>query len=329
MLRLLAPSIIWDPPSLLYTILTQPVKTLIRLLDLTFNLLRPRPKPGQPSVRIVCISDTHCLKASHVPDGDLLIHAGDLANLGNVQEIQAQIDWLNSLPHQYKVVIAGNHDRHLDPRSRESLPLQDRYDVLDWKGLWYLQHSSVTLKFHGGRRQLKIYGAPQTPTSKKDDHAFRYMQDSDAWSDTVPRDIDILVTHTPPKYHLDLPAALGCEHLLNEVWEVQPPLHVFGHIHAGKSDFVGRLRGGKQVVRWDDGQSTLENAMRRSNGFFRAVLDPRSWLDVAQVIFHGASGVIWERIWGGSIPSTTTMVLASLMYCNTGQLGNPPQIVDI
>jgi predicted phosphohydrolase len=328
MLRLLAPSIIWDPPSLLYTILTQPVKTLIRLLDLTFNLLRPGPKPGNPPIRVVCISDTHCLKTSNIPDGDLLIHAGDLANLGSAEEIQAQIDWLNSLPHEYKVVIAGNHDRHLDPRSRETLPLQDRYDVINWKSLWYLQHSSVSLKFSGGRR-LNIYGAPQTPTSKRDDHAFRYQEGFDAWSGTVPRDIDILVTHAPPKYHLDLPAALGCAHLLDEVWDVQPTLHVFGHIHAGKSDFVGRLKGGREVVRWDDSQRSVENALRRPDGFVRGIIDPRSWLDVARVMFYGISSVLWERIWGGSSPQSTVMVLASLMYCNTGHLGNRPQVVDI
>ena len=328
MLRLLAPSVIWDPPSLLYTILIQPVKTLIRLLDLTFNLLRPRPKPGSPTIRIVCISDTHCLKAWHIPDGDLLIHAGDLANLGSAAEIQPQIDWLNSLPHEHKVVIAGNHDRHLDPRSRETLSIQDKNAMLNWRGIWYLQHSSVKLKFQGGR-ELSIHGAPQTPASKKDDHAFRYSKDSDAWSDTVPRDVDILVTHSPPKYHLDLPVGLGCEYLLREVWQVQPTLHVFGHVHAGKSDFVGMLKGGKEIARWDEGQQCLEHALRRPDGFLRGILDPRSWLDVAQVIFYGISSVLWEQIWGGESRQPTTMVLASLMYCNSGKLGNPAQVVDI
>jgi Icc-related predicted phosphoesterase len=328
LLRLLAPSIIWDPPSLLYTVLTQPVKTLVRLLDLVLNLLRPRSKPGTPAIRVVCISDTHCLKTTNIPDGDLLIHAGDLTNLGNVSEIQAQIDWLNSLPHEHKVVIAGNHDRHLDPRSREALPLEERYDVINWRSLWYLQHSAVTLKFAGGR-QLKVYGAPQTPTAQLDDHGFRYIESSDAWTDTIPPDVDVLITHTPPKFHMDLPAALGCEHLLREVWEIQPTLHVFGHIHAGKSDFVGGFKAGQETVRWDDGQRVYENALRRKDGFIRGILDPRSWFDAVQIVFYGISNVLWEQVWGGSSPPTTTMVLASLMYCNTGRLGNPPITVDI
>ena len=328
MLRLLAPSIIWDPPSLLYTILTQPVKTLIRLLDFTFNLLRPKPRPIQPAIRIVCISDTHCLKAEKIPDGDLLIHAGDLANLGSAEEIQAQINWLDSLPHDKKVVIAGNHDRHLDPRSRETLPIEHRNATLNWKSLYYLQHNTVTLKFNNGR-ELKIYGAPQTPTSKRDDHAFRYPEGSDAWSDTIPRDVDVLVTHTPPQYHLDLPAALGCESLLAEVWKVQPTLHIFGHIHAGKRDFVGELKSGREIARWDNSQRCLEQALRRPDGVFRGLLDPRSWLDIMKVCFYGLSGVLWERLMGGDYPQPTIMVLASLMYNNTGVLGNPPQVVDI
>ena len=328
MMRLLAPPTIWEPPSLLYTILTQPVKTLIRLLDLTLNLLRPRPKPLSPAIRVVCISDTHCLKTSEIPDGDLLIHAGDLTNLGSAEEGQDQINWLDSLPHEHKVAIAGNHDRHLDPRSREVLPLEDQQRLLDWKGIRYLQHSAVTLKFRGSRA-LTIYGAPQTPASKRDDHAFRYLEGSDAWSDTIPKDIDILVTHSPPKYHLDLPVALGCEYLLGEVWHVQPTLHVFGHVHAGKSDLVGRLKGGTEVARWDESQQSLERALSRPDGFFRGLLDPRSWLDVSQIIFYGISSILWEQVWGGQSPQPTFMVLASLKYCDTDQLRNPARVVEI
>ena len=328
MLRLLAPSVIWDPPSLLYTILTQPVKTLVRLLDFVFNLLRPKPQLPPSPIRVICISDTHCLKTSDIPDGDLLIHAGDLTNLGSAEEIQPQINWINSLPHEQKVVIAGNHDRHLDPRSRATLPAEHRNAVLNWKSIHYLQHNTATLKFRNGR-ELKIYGAPQTPTDERDDHAFRYITGSDAWSDTVPADVDILVTHCPPKYHLDLPVALGCDNLLKEVWKVQPSLHVFGHVHSGKTEFVASLTGGKQLARWDDSQKTLENALARPDGFFRGILDPRSWLDVASVCFYGASGILWERFMGGDNPQPTTMVLATLVYDNTGKIGHPAQVVDV
>lgn len=328
LLQRLAPPIVWDPPSLLYQTLSQPVKTLVRLLDLVFNLLRSPPEPGTPPIKVVCISDTHCIKAANIPDGDLLIHAGDLANLGSPAEIQRQLDWLDSLPHEHKVVIAGNHDRYLDPRSRRTLSSQDRQARLNWKSLKYLQHNAVNLKFSNGR-QLKVYGAPQTPADKKDDFAFRYPRGSDAWSNTIPKDLDVLVTHTPPKFHLDLPVTMGCEHLLAEVWKVQPTLHIFGHVHAGKTDFFGRLKGGREVVRWDECRACLERALSRPDGFMRGLIDPRGWFDVAIMLFHGTASVLWTRVWGGEGARSTTVVNAALMFNSTGHLGNPPQVIAV
>ena len=76
------------------------------------------PPPDKQPIRVVCISDTHTLEWIDVPDGDLLIHAGDLTNDGSVRDIQRAIDWLKTLPHRHKVVIAGNHDSYFDIRSR-------------------------------------------------------------------------------------------------------------------------------------------------------------------------------------------------------------------
>jgi Calcineurin-like phosphoesterase len=61
---------------------------------------------------IVCISDTHGQHAKlSVPDGDVLIHAGDFMKFGNrPQEIVDFNRWLAKQPHRFKVVIAGNHD---------------------------------------------------------------------------------------------------------------------------------------------------------------------------------------------------------------------------
>lgn len=323
-----APNHIFDPPALLYLLRTQPMKTLIRFLDYFFNVFRSAPKASAPPIRVVCISDTHCLKTPYIPDGDLLIHAGDLANKGTPEELQAQIDWLDSFRHEHKIVIAGNHDTYLDARSRTTLAPSDQKGTLDWKGLRYLQHNSATLKFQSGRT-IKVYGAPQIPECGGPQNAFQYPRGRDAWFDTVPEDTDILVTHTPPKYHLDLPVALGCEHLLQELWRVQPALHVFGHIHAGKSDLLGMLKGGKEVVRWDERQARVERALARKDGFFPAVLDPRAWVDLIKITFYAAGGAVWTRVWGGKTPRSTTMVLASLKYCNTGELRNPAQVVEI
>ncbi|KAL2128395.1 hypothetical protein VTI74DRAFT_9251 [Chaetomium olivicolor] len=79
-------------------------------------------------------------------------------------------------------------------------------------------------------RQLRVYGSPRSPCHGN--WAFQYPNGADVWAGTVPRDIDILVTHRPPRGHLDL-LRLGCEHLLRELWRVRPRLHVFGHVHEG------------------------------------------------------------------------------------------------
>jgi len=63
-------------------------------------------------VRLVCISDTHSLhrRIPDVPDGDVLIHAGDCLGAGTLDNVEDLNDWLGTLPHRHKIVIAGNHD---------------------------------------------------------------------------------------------------------------------------------------------------------------------------------------------------------------------------
>jgi hypothetical protein len=74
--------------------------------------IHPRA-PGTPPMKIVCISDTHNHRPV-LPQGDMVIHAGDLTINGSLAELEEQIAWLNSLPgFAAKTVIAGNHDRCL------------------------------------------------------------------------------------------------------------------------------------------------------------------------------------------------------------------------
>lgn len=315
---------IFEPPTRLERLLSAPLKYLISLLYRLSTRLRSAPKAKSPAIKVVCISDTHSLKYDDVPDGDLLIHAGDLTNNGTIPEIQQALNWLASLPHKYKVIIAGNHDTFLDPRSRETLQEADKTGRLDWKGMHYLQHSSIALDFRthqNGTRRLNIYGAPQIPQCGGSNFAFQYPRGQDAWSNTVPGNTDILITHTPPKYHLDLVnPSLGCEHLLREIWRVRPRLHVFGHVHVG---------AGRRVIRYDGAQKAYESGMSaKSRGLIQEVFDLSSWVALARVIFYGSTGILWNQVWGGE-PRSTTMINAALMYNNTGKLGNRVQVVDV
>ena len=65
-------------------------------------------------VRFVCISDTHSKhdEMTHpIPNGDILIHAGDFTNYGGIEEVEKFSSFLKTLDDKfkYKVVIAGNH----------------------------------------------------------------------------------------------------------------------------------------------------------------------------------------------------------------------------
>ena len=180
------------------------------------------------SVSVVCISDTHNITDDlALPPGDVLIHAGDLTQSGSVTEIQRTIAWLNAQSYRYKyiIAIAGNHENYLDPTKRNA---EDANAKLDWGSLVYLQDSSTILKFPSGRR-LKVFGSPWT--IKSGNWAFEYPKGEDKWTARVEKDVDVLVTHSPPRRHLDL--GRGDDNLRKELWRVRPKLHVFGHIHNG------------------------------------------------------------------------------------------------
>ena len=74
----------------------------------------PPPK-ADGMVRFVAISDTHSLidtrgnqhPAPVIPDGDVLIHAGDFSYFGLPHEVESFNSWIGGLPHATKLVIAG------------------------------------------------------------------------------------------------------------------------------------------------------------------------------------------------------------------------------
>ena len=61
--------------------------------------------------RFVCVSDTHNASpadgAFKLPDGDVLVHAGDLTNQGTYAEIRKTLDWIEAADFEAKIVIAG------------------------------------------------------------------------------------------------------------------------------------------------------------------------------------------------------------------------------
>jgi predicted phosphodiesterase len=174
-------------------------------------------------VRIVLLSDTHERhRELEVPPGDLLVHAGDITFNGSFEALADFDDWLGSLPHRHKVLIAGNHDR-----THETRPAEARARITR---ATYLEDSGVTVA------GLRIWGSPWQPEFMN--WAFNLERGAPlrAKWDLIPADTDLLVTHGPPFGQGDEcfdGRRVGCEELAARVAALGVPLHVFGHIHEG------------------------------------------------------------------------------------------------
>ena len=57
---------------------------------------------------------------TQIPDGDVLLHCGDVTLRSMKKEFVSFNKWIGSLPHPTKIVIAGNHDRLLEIRPLNS-----------------------------------------------------------------------------------------------------------------------------------------------------------------------------------------------------------------
>jgi hypothetical protein len=61
---------------------------------------------------------------------------GDLSRKGRVDEVLATAEWLNSVPHRHKLVIAGNHD----------FCLEQQDPVVLLRALTYLQDETCEIE---------------------------------------------------------------------------------------------------------------------------------------------------------------------------------------
>jgi len=175
-------------------------------------------------MRLVLLGDTHGQHDDlEVPDGDLLIHAGDFCSMGLLAEVQRFGRFLARQPHTHKIVVAGNHD----------FPFEETPDAAcDALGdVHYLCDEGVELD------GVRIWGSPWQPEFL--DWAFNLPRGDalrEVWA-RIPPDIDLLITHGPPHGILDETLRgehVGCEQLLERVLELRPRLHVFGHIHEAR-----------------------------------------------------------------------------------------------
>jgi len=187
------------------------------------------------SLRIVALSDTHSYhRRIKVPEGDVLIHAGDITWRGELTIFADFANWLQELPHKNKVVIFGNHELGMRSGPNKSLVLQMIKDA----GATYLENSETTID------GIKVYGSPATPYFM--DWEWNYQRSreiGEVWN-LIPEDTNVLITHGPPYGILDSVqdrsrGPQGCEMLKKRIQQL-PNLkaHVFGHLHKDGGKIV-------------------------------------------------------------------------------------------
>jgi len=175
-------------------------------------------------MQIVTLSDTH-LRYVIIPDGDIVIHSGDLAFRGNFHEIVEAFETLKlglaGTNFRKKFITPGNHDGLFQESPGFAKQIAEQYG-------WTLLHNEL-IEFEG----IRFFGSAIQPV-----FGNWYFNEVDGrranfW-DSAP-DCDVLVTHCPAYGLLDKledGTHVGCRYIRKYIDEVKPKYAVCGHIHG-------------------------------------------------------------------------------------------------
>jgi len=178
---------------------------------------------SKKEMKIVCTSDTHDIDYPELPDGDILLHAGDVTLSGVTFEVDRFLKWFKKQPHKHKIFVGGNHDRAL-------ADLGFGYFASDREGITFLDNSFTEIE------GIKIWGSGASRTYG---HITAFMHSEEGLGkiySNIPDSIDILISHTPAYGVLDTEAdgrPLGSTALAEHIFRVKPKMVLCGHIHGG------------------------------------------------------------------------------------------------
>lgn len=262
------------------------------------------------STRFMIISDTHNFQFGHaekvngvfrqpVPDVDVLLHCGDLTQVGGLSAYKGVLRMLGQIDAELKLVIAGNHDLSLDgPFWRRKMCEDDDEEdhaehdnameimtgpLAKAAGVTYLEEGTHTFTLQSGVK-FTVYASPYQPEFCG--WAFPYERNEDRFNlpeHTAPgitsiatnpipdSEVDIIMTHGPPKDILDWTAHgnVGCESLLRAVSRARPRLFACGHIHEAYGAKLVTWKEDKKVIGADaiEAQTDQQNVYPDSSNW--------------------------------------------------------------
>ncbi|KNC86614.1 hypothetical protein SARC_01243 [Sphaeroforma arctica JP610] len=233
----------------------QVIEPLLNMRELRIPDVKSLRTVSPGLFRLVVISDTHGRPVKDLPPGDIIIHAGDFTMCGDTKEVKEFANWFGGLDYKHRIVVAGNHEITFDIEGYEQL-WRDKHkmkrhhrnikkSLVEHEGITYLEDSGVDINGY------KFWGSPWQP--KFCEWAFQRKRGKALKSiwDAIPRDVDVLITHSPPVGMGDLTTRkerAGCVDLLYAVQkQIKPLYHLFGHVHEGYG-------------MWSDGTTVFANA---------------------------------------------------------------------
>ncbi len=191
-------------------------------------------------MRILSLSDSHSRHEQIPKDwlvpADIIIHAGDISNMGYLNEIESFCEWYDKLNYAYKIFCVGNHDFGFENKPKEVAEIISRYSSIT-----YLQDESIIID------GIKIHCSPQSPYFHN--WAFncaRNEQDSITYNkplikyfwNKIDNDVNIVCVHSPAYSINDFVPYnggehVGCKDLLDVVYNRLNKLSllIHGHIH--------------------------------------------------------------------------------------------------
>lgn len=224
-------------------------------------------------MKIIHISDTH---NSHqklkLEPCELLLFTGDIGRRTTPKELLDFLEWFKDQKADFKVFIAGNHDINLDKNYIKNIEKTNIFEVLKFNqdyeeckrliqvykqyNIHYLENNSIIYK------DYKIYGSPYSPSFHKHYWAFNKDRGKEIYNEwiKIPKDTDILLTHSPVYNILDdvkeqkkeneLDSHAGCKDLFKVIKErlTKIKLHCSGHLHNNYGAILQDVSNTRKVL---------------------------------------------------------------------------------